>query len=118
MNTMSTLGSDAVTCMQHGCYMKYFHEGQCSIVIKFMSVLPLLDCLSAFERCGPVVYSTLLCKCKLTHECICAAYQWDYVFDWTVLKYQQSQATRRVHREPAAAGNNTTPEEDEEGRIK
>lgn len=48
----------------------------------------------------------------------CAAYQWDYVFDWTVLKYQQSQATRRVHREPAATGNNTTPEEDEEGRIK
>lgn len=46
------------------------------------------------------------------------AYQWDYVFDWTVLKYQQSQATRRVHRDPGAPGNNQGPEEDEEGRIK
>ena len=56
--------------------------------------------------------------CSLSTGLWFAAYQWDYVFDWTVLKYQQSQATRRVHREPTAAGNNTTPEEDEEGRIK
>ena len=33
-----------------------------------------------------------------------SAYQWDYVFDWTVLKYQQTQANRRPPREPAALG--------------
>jgi hypothetical protein len=37
-------------------------------------------------------------------RCECAAYQWDYVFDWTVLKYQQTQASRRPPREPAAIG--------------
>jgi hypothetical protein len=42
--------------------------------------------------------------------CVCAAYQWDYVFDWTVLKYQQSQATRRVPRDPPI---NTPQDEDE-----
>jgi hypothetical protein len=42
-----------------------------------------------------------------------AAYQWDYVFDWTVLKYQQSQASRRVPRDPAVAGAVLADEEDE-----
>ena len=63
----------------------------------------------------------LVCMMMKKHETqpgLHAAYQWDYVFDWTVLKYQQSQATRRVHREPGAPGNNQVPEEDEEGRIK
>ena len=47
------------------------------------------------------------------------AYQWDYVFDWTVLKYQQSQATRRVHREPGAIGpGGGAGEEEEEQRVK
>ena len=53
-------------------------------------------------------YSLILVVC-------CAAYQWDYVFDWTVLKYQQSQATRRVHREPGQIGQN---EEEDELRAK
>ena len=26
--------------------------------------------------------------------CCCAGLQWDYVFDWTVLKYQQAQISR------------------------
>lgn len=41
---------------------------------------------------------------RLTSCGLCAAYQWDYVFDWTVLKYQQTQASRRPPREPAAIG--------------
>lgn len=45
-----------------------------------------------------------------------AAYQWDYVFDWTVLKYQQSQATRRVHRDPAAIAAGQGEEEDERNK--
>jgi hypothetical protein len=43
-----------------------------------------------------------------------AAYQWDYVFDWTVLKYQQSQATRRVPRDPPMNPQN----DDEEALLK
>lgn len=54
-----------------------------------------------------------------TEEWHCfAAYQWDYVFDWTVLKYQQSQATRRVHREPTAIGPAGIQAEEEEERVK
>lgn len=32
-----------------------------------------------------------------------AGYQWDYVFDWTILKYQQSQQAARPAVDPAAA---------------
>lgn len=75
-------------------------------------------CLSL---CMPSLRPALLCRpaaSRTEYLDMFAAYQWDYVFDWTVLKYQQSQATRRVHRDPGAPGNNQGPEEDEEGRIK
>ena len=49
----------------------------------------------------------------------CAAYQWDYVFDWTVLKYQQSQATRRVHRDPTQLPGEEAEEEQQQlSRVK
>ena len=41
--------------------------------------------------------------CTLSSD-VFVAYQWDYVFDWTVLKYQQTQANRRPPREPSAIG--------------
>ena len=32
-----------------------------------------------------------------------AGYQWDYVFDWTILKYQQTQQAGRPAVDPGSA---------------
>ena len=32
-----------------------------------------------------------------------AGYQWDYVFDWTILKYQQTQQAGRPAADPGSA---------------
>ena len=34
--------------------------------------------------------------------CVPAGYQWDYVFDWTILKYQQTQSSVQRTIQPAA----------------
>ena len=68
-----------------------------------------------FSRSCPTPRVCIRLRCSDKRRVCPAAYQWDYVFDWTVLKYQQSQATRRVHREPGGMPGQEA--EDEEAAL-
>ena len=43
-----------------------------------------------------------------------AGYQWDYVFDWTILKYQQTQQAGRPAVDPGSASRQR---DDREGGV-
>jgi hypothetical protein len=53
-----------------------------------------------------VMLTSLYCR----STCPCTGYQWDYIFDWTILKHAHTQ-NRSVSRNPEALA----PEEDPAG---
>ena len=51
-----------------------------------------------------MLISTTACIALRSNQCfLLAGFQWDYVFDWTILKYQQTQQAQTLVQ-PARAG--------------
>ena len=67
-------------------------------------------------------YLSVLCKSthigfakfKLLMYCVFPGFQWDYVFDWTILKYQQTK-NHAVARPDAAPAAQADPADTDKG---
>lgn len=56
----------------------------------------------------------ILHECRKSDSCVHAGFQWDYVFDWTILKYQQTK-NHAVARPDAAPAAQADPADTDKG---
>ncbi len=53
----------------------------------------------------------VVCPRTHAHTRVSAGYQWDYVFDWTILKHQQSASRSRPLSQPEGAAGGLPAEQ-------